>query len=77
MSTKVKERLKKLMLELNHEERQMLDKALEHLASKIGIVTKEKPCDAIIENIPDEKLRELVAKIKKRKKKQAEMMIEA
>jgi hypothetical protein len=83
MSTKVKERLKKLLLEMTHEERQELDKALEQLMiAEYGfIATKETelPCDVMIEKISDEQLKQIVARIKKKrkKKKQEEMIIEA
>lgn len=79
MSTKVKERLKKLMLELTHEERIFLDEALDKLAISMGLILikDQKACDVMIEQIPDDKLREIVNRIKKRKKKQKEMLVEA
>jgi hypothetical protein len=73
MSTKVKERLKKLALEMTHEERITLDEALDKIAMKMGMIVVGKPCDALIEQIPDDKLREIVAKIKKKKKKLLEL----
>ena len=68
MSTKIKERLKKLALELDHQERMYLDEGLVK-------VTKAKDCDEAIEMLSDEQVKEIVAKIKKRKKKQ--MLVEA
>ena len=75
MSTKVKERLKKLMLELDHEGRTFFDRAIEHVSGKT--------CDEAIELMPDEKVREIVIKIKekqkksKKKKKRKEILVEA
>jgi hypothetical protein len=73
MSNKVKERLEKLKLELTHEERVKLDAALENLFLKAGgiIINKEKGCDKIIDEITDDKIREIVGKIKKKRKKVA------
>lgn len=62
MSTKIKERLKKLALELDHEERMILDEGLVR-------VTQAKDCDAAIEMLSDDQVKEIVAKIKKNKKK--------
>jgi hypothetical protein len=62
MSTKIKERLKKLALELDHEERMILDEGLVR-------VTKAKDCDSAIEMLSDDQVKEIVAKIKKNKKK--------
>ena len=76
MSTKVKERLKKLALEMTHEERLMLDDMLDKLAMSLGLVVVGKACDTMIEQIPDDKLREIVARIKKKKiKKKIEEII--
>lgn len=85
MSTKVKERLKKLMIEMSHEERLELDEMLDKMAMKMGIILvtngtdkeKTRGCDILIEEIPDGKLREIVAKIKKKKKKQILVEVEA
>lgn len=75
MSSRVKERLKKLALEMTHEERITLDEALDKIAMKMGIilVKDQKPCDVLIEQIPDDKLIEIVERIKKKKKKQVEV----
>jgi hypothetical protein len=69
MSSKVKERLKKLALEMSHEERITLDDALDKIAMKSGMIIVGRGCDALIESIPDDKLIEIVEKIKKKKKK--------
>jgi len=71
MSTKVKERLKKLRLALDHLERMFLDKGLEKMTGKT--------CDEAIEMLSDEQVREIVRRIKekKKKKKRKEMLIEA
>ena len=61
MSSKVKEILKKLSLELDHEERIFLDKILETYSGKT--------CDVAIEMLPDEKVKELVGIIRRRKKR--------
>ena len=61
MSTKVKERLKKLRLALDHAERMFLDQGLEKISGKT--------CDEAIEMLSDEKVREIVRKIKERAKK--------
>jgi hypothetical protein len=61
MSTKVKERLKKLMLELDHEERMFLDEALENKSGKT--------CDEAIELLSDEQVMELARRIIARRKK--------
>ena len=74
MSSKVKERLKQLMIEITHEERIMLDELLDKIAIEQGIIlvtdesNHERGCDVLIEEIPDDKLRELVRRIKKKKK---------
>lgn len=60
MSSRVKERLKKLMIELEHTDRVLLDRILEEYTGKT--------CDEAIELLPDEKVRELVRRIKKKKK---------
>ena len=77
MSTRVKERLKQLALEMTHEERVYLDEALDKLAMSQGVilVKGEKPCDKIIEEIPDDKLTEIVRRIKLKKKKK--VLVEA
>jgi hypothetical protein len=62
MSTKIKERLKKLALELDHEERMILDEGLVR-------VTKAKDCDSAIEMLTDDQVREIVAKVKRKKKR--------
>jgi hypothetical protein len=79
MSTKVKERLKRLRLEMTHEERIMLDEMLDNLAIEMGlvIIKDQRACDALIEKIPDDRLIRLVERIKKRRKRQAEVMVEA
>jgi hypothetical protein len=81
MSSKVKERLKQMALELSHEERITLDEALDKLAMQMGIVivSKDKDkrgCDILIDQIPDDKLRELIIRIKKKKKKIEEIIAE-
>jgi hypothetical protein len=90
MSNKVKDRLRKLQLEMTHEERVELDKALENLYLKRGgilitlgkvkngkeiITEQEKACDIIIDDISDGHLIELVGRIKRKKKKQ--VLVEA
>ena len=77
MSTKVKERLKQMALEMTHEERVYLDEALDKIAISQGVilVKGEKPCDKIIEEIPDDKLTEIVRRIKIKKKKK--VLVEA
>jgi len=77
MSTKVKERLKSMLLEMMHEERVELDNALEQLFLQMGgiLVKDEKACDTMIEQILDDKLTEIVKRIKKKKKKR--VLIEA
>jgi hypothetical protein len=73
MSSKVKERLKKLALEMSHEERITLDEALDKMAMKLGMIVVGRGCDTLIESIPDDKLIEIVEKIKKKKKKLLEV----
>jgi nucleotidyltransferase/DNA polymerase involved in DNA repair len=70
MSNKVKERLKKLMIELTHDERMMLDEAIDKIAISMGVilVKDEKPCDAIIDELSDGIFTELVRRIKRKKK---------
>jgi len=69
MSIKVKERLKKLVLELDHDERVLFDNGLEQFTGKT--------CDEAIEMLSDEKVREIVEKIKeKRKKKKKKKIME-
>ena len=77
MSSKVKERLKSMLLEMTHEERIELDNALEQLFLQMGgiLVKDEKACDTMIEQILDDKLTEIVKRIKKKKKKR--VLIEA
>jgi hypothetical protein len=85
MSSKVKERLKKLALEMTHEERLELDDLLDKMAMKMGIIlvkdqskgAEQRGCDILIERIPDDKLREIVKKIKKKKKRLIEVPTEA
>ena len=60
MSTKIKERLKKLALELDHEQRVLLDQGLVEVSGKT--------CDEAIEMLTDDQIRLIVAKIKKKKK---------
>jgi hypothetical protein len=78
MSNKVRERLRKLMLELNHEERQQLDKAMVDTAIRMGAIiisdNPEKACDEVIDKISDEQLKKMVQIVKKKKKK---MLVEA
>jgi len=68
MSTKIKERLKKLALELDHIERQILDKGLEKISGKT--------CDEAIEMLTDDQVRGIVEKIKNKKKKKVEVVAE-
>lgn len=85
MSSKVKERLKKLALEMTHEERLELDNLLDRMAMKMGIIlvkdeseaVQGRGCDILIERIPDDKLREIVKRIKKKKKRLIEVPMEA
>ena len=81
MSTSVKERLKRMAIEMSREERITLDEALDKLAMQMGLVIVNDPkkekvrgCDILIEQIPDNKLLEIIAKIKKKKKKQIEVI---
>ena len=62
MSNKIKERLKKLALELDKEERRILDDGLVK-------VTNAEDCDQAIEMLTDDQVRGIVEKIKKRRKK--------
>ena len=66
-----------MMLELSHEERLELDHALDQLYIRMGgiIVKEERGCDKLIEEIPDDKLREIVRRIKLKKKKK--VLVEA
>lgn len=71
MSTKVKERLKRLALELDHDQRVLLDNLLAEAMTSRGIILvsdEEKPCDVMIEKLSDNQVKELVKKIKKKKK---------
>ena len=68
MRAKIKERLKKLALELDKEERRILDEGL-------VVATQAKDCDEAIEMLTDDQVRMIVLKIKKRKKKQ--ILVEA
>ncbi len=61
MSNKVKDRLQKLKLELDHVERQLLDRALEHAT--------KKSCDEAVDMLTDAQFTELVQRIKTKKKK--------
>jgi len=61
MSNKIHERLKKLMIELEHSERIFLDESLEQITGKT--------CDEAIEMLSDEQVRNIVEKIKKKRKK--------
>jgi len=61
MSNKIHERLKKLMIELEHSERVFLDESLEQITGKT--------CDEAIEMLSDEQVRNIVEKIKKKRKK--------
>ncbi len=61
MSTKVKERLKKMVLELDHYERVLLDEAL--------VLASGRSCDDAIEKLTDDQVRAIVIRIKKKKKK--------
>jgi len=69
MSTKVKERLKKLMLQLEHEDRVIFDRLIEENTGKT--------CDEGIELLSDDKVRLLATRIKNRKKKKKEVLVEA
>jgi hypothetical protein len=73
MSSKVKERLKKLALEMTHEERITLDEALDKIAMKMGLIVVGRGCDTLIEQISDDELKIIVEKIKKKKKKLLEL----
>lgn len=77
MSNKVKDRLRKLAMEMTHEERVELDNALERLFLSRGgiIVNQEKACDKIIDKISDGHFIEIVGRIKRKKKKQ--VLVEA
>ena len=85
MSSKVKERLKQLVLEMTHEERLELDDLLDKMAMKMGIIlvkdisqgAQQRGCDILIERIPDDKLREIVKRIKKKKKREVLVSTEA
>lgn len=79
MSNKVKDRLRKLALQMTHEERVELDNALERLYLKLGgvLISTEKACDKIMDDIPDDKLREIVRRIKLKKKREVLVPIEA
>ena len=61
MSNKIHERLKKLMIGLEHSERIFLDESLEQITGKT--------CDEAIEMLSDEQVRNIVEKIKKKRKK--------
>lgn len=65
MSNKIKERLKKLALELDKEERRILDEGLVKF-------TKAKDCDEAIDMMTDDQVRMIVSRIKKKRKKQEE-----
>lgn len=72
MSNKIKERLKQLMLELDHEGRTLFDRMIERASGKT--------CDNAIELMTDEQVRKVVMKIKesqKKKKKKVEEPIPA
>lgn len=61
MSFIVKERLKRLKIELDKQERAVLDQALVHF--------KQTDCDTAIEQMTDEQVIQLAEKIIKRRKK--------
>lgn len=61
MSAKVFERLKKMMIETDHEERQEIDREIEKLT--------EKWCDEGVDDLSDTHFIEIVNKIKKKRKK--------
>jgi len=61
MSVKVWERLRQLMIELDHEERVELDKEIEQ--------STDKPCDEGVDDLLDGEFILLVNKVKKKKKK--------
>lgn len=78
MSIKVKDRLRAMAIEMTHEQRMELDAALEKLyIASGGIIAKEsdkeKGCDLIVDQIPDDQFRALAMAIKKKKKKQIEV----
>ena len=79
MSTKVKERLKKMAIEMSHEERLELDKTLDEIYMRMGgiIVNEERGCDRMIESISDIYLRGIISMIKKKKKKKVLVEAEA
>jgi hypothetical protein len=79
MSNTVKERLNRLKINMTHEERVELDNFLEEFAMKNGIIIigEKRGCDTMCDMITDSKFTELVQRIKKKKKKQAEVPIEA
>jgi uncharacterized protein YqeY len=61
MSTKIKERLKKLQIELDKAERAILDSALVQFA--------QTDCDTAIEMMTDDQVLQITNKIIKRRKK--------
>jgi len=65
MSTKIKERLKRMMIELENEERTMLDRGIEAYSGK--------NCDEAIEMLSDDQVRKIVEGIKKKRKKKLEV----
>ncbi len=67
MSIKVFERLRKLMIETNHEEREEIDREIEEKTGKY--------CDEGIDELSDSEFIELVDKVKKKKKKKVEIPV--
>lgn len=67
MSIKVFERLRKLMIETNHEEREEIDR---EIGEKTG-----KYCDEGVNELSDTEFINIINKIKKKKKKKVEIPI--
>lgn len=67
MSIKVFERLRRMMIETNHEERQEIDREIEEKTGKY--------CDEGIDELSDSEFIELVDKVKKKKKKKVEIPV--
>jgi len=69
MSIRVFERLKKIMIETDHEERKDIDKEIEKKT--------EKYCDEGVEDLSDTEFIEIVNKVKRKKKKKKEILVYA
>ena len=61
MSIKVFKRLRELMIETTHEERQEIDKEIEEKTNKY--------CDEGIDDLTNEEFIEIISKVKRKKKK--------